>query len=52
MKHWLFHSERLEYADIELEPDVNVPLRDGIFNLYFGLHNIFSDNYDQELVEP
>ena len=57
IKHWLFHRERLEYADVDFEPDFNIPLREDVFNLYFGLkiemmHNITSYEYDQELVEP
>ena len=31
MKHWLFHRDRLEYSDIELEPDFYVTLRDDFF---------------------
>ena len=57
LKQWLFHRERLEYADVDFEPDFNIPLRDDVFNLYFGLkiemmHNITSYEYDQELVDP
>ena len=26
IKHWLFHRERLEYADVDFEPDFNIPL--------------------------
>ena len=57
LQHWLFHRERLEYTDVDFEPDFNIPLQDDLFNLYFGLkieimHNIISYDYDQEPVEP
>ena len=57
MTHWIFNRNRLEYADVDFEPDFNIPLRDDVFNLYFGLkiemmHNITSYEYDQELVDP
>ena len=34
IKHWLFHRERLEYVDVDFEPDFNIPLRKDVFYLY------------------
>ena len=45
------------YIDVEFEPDMNVPLRNDIFNLFFGLkiemiHDIQSYDYDPDKVNP
>ena len=35
MKHWLTHRKKREYLDVVFEPDLNVPIRHDMFNLYF-----------------
>ena len=54
---WLKNDKKREYIDVEFEPDMNVPLRNDIFNLFFGLkiemiHDIQSYDYDPEKVNP
>ena len=57
MKHWLGHNDRREYSHVVFQPDLNLPIERGAFNIYFGLkieleNNITSYDYDQELVDP